>query len=287
MSEAPPALLARPVFIVSPPRAGSSLLFRTLMQAPGAYTIGGESHHLVEGIDALHPRMRGWSSNRLTAEDATPALIEELAARFHAALRDRDGRPPAGAARMIEKTPKNSLRVPFLDAAFPDALFVYLHRDARETLSSMLEAWASGKFRTYPSLPDWPGGSWSLLLTPGWRDWRDLPLPEIVARQWATTTRILIDDLAKLPADRVKAVSYADFLASPQATVASLCGSLDIGWDRKLTAPLPLSPSVVSPPRPGKWRHNQQFIDRIWPLVEQEEREARAFAGGQQSAAGG
>ena len=34
----------RPIFIVSSPRSGTSLLFETLAQSPGLLTIGGESH---------------------------------------------------------------------------------------------------------------------------------------------------------------------------------------------------------------------------------------------------
>lgn len=259
--------LDRPIFIVSPPRSGSSLLFRTLMQGPDAFTIGGESHALIESVAPLHPRERGWESNRLTASDATPDVVGALAGRFRAALRDRDGKPPFGPARMIEKTPKNSLRIPFLAAAFPDACFVFLHRDPRETLSSMMEAWTSGRFRTYPNLPDWPRRDWSLLLTPGWRDWRDLPLEEVVARQWAATSGFLVKDLEALAPERVRAVAYDALVTEPERTVTALCELLDLGWDRALTGPLPPSPSVVSAPRPGKWRANAPAIERIWPIV--------------------
>jgi hypothetical protein len=267
----------RPVFIVSPPRAGSSLLFRTLMQAPDLYTIGGESHALIEGLPPLHPRARNWSSNLLTAEDATPAIAEALAARFTSALRDREGRRPNGAVRMAEKTPKNSLRIDFLSEIFTDSIFVYLHRGVRETLSSMIEAWESGRFRTYPALPGWPGGSWSLLLVPGWRDLIGRPLAEIVGRQWATTTGILLDSLERLPPERIRVLTYESLLASPAATIASLCASLGLGWDRDLDPRLPHSPSVVSAPEPGKWRRHEAELERIWPLVAEQEERARAF----------
>src|ERR1051325_11259376 len=90
---------------------------------------------------------------------------------------------------MLEKTPKNSLRIPFLKTMFPDALFIYLYRDPRATMSSMLDAWRSNKFATYPALPGWTGHPWSLLLVPGWRSLIDKPLAEIVAHQWTTATR--------------------------------------------------------------------------------------------------
>ena len=135
----------RPVFIVSPPRSGSTMLFETLARAPGVFTIGDESHQLIEGVPQLSPESRGFESNRLLATDATPAMAETLRRRFYEALRDRESqRPPPGQpVRMLEKTPKNSLRVPFLARVFPEARFIYLYRDPRQVLSSMIEAWTT------------------------------------------------------------------------------------------------------------------------------------------------
>ena len=165
------------------------MLFRTLVQSPSACWIGGESHQLIEGIPVFHPSQRGWDSNRLLAADATPDKVAELRGRFLQMLRNRDGAPAQAELSMIEKTPKNSLRVPFLAKAFPKARFLFLRRDARQTLSSMIEAWQSGNFRTYPRLPDWSGLPWSLLLTPGWQELRGRPLEEIVAHRSALLAR--------------------------------------------------------------------------------------------------
>ena len=52
-------------------------------------------------------------------------------------------RRPLSRVRMLEKTPKNSLRVPFLARVFPEARFIYLYRDPRQVLSSMIEAWTT------------------------------------------------------------------------------------------------------------------------------------------------
>jgi hypothetical protein len=269
--------LERPIFIVSTPRSGSTLLFETFAQAPGLYTVGGESHGLIEGIAALAPAAHGWASNRLTAVEAAPAQIEQLASIFYQELRDRDGRRPEGPVRMLEKTPKNALRVPFFAAAWPDATFVYLYRDARQTLSSMIEAWRSGRFRTYPQLPGWTGLPWSLLLTPGWQRLNGLPPREVVPHQWATTTELLLDDLAKLPRERVRAIDYGEFLASPQTAMEALAASLDLSWDRPLEQELPLSAYTVSRPNADKWRANEAIIEEILPLVEKADAKARAF----------
>ena len=94
-----PPVLERPIVILSAPRAGSTLLFETLAQAAGVYTIGGESHQLIESIAALRPGRGVVSSNRLTRSDATTAIVTELRQRFAGRLRDRDGQPPASGAQ--------------------------------------------------------------------------------------------------------------------------------------------------------------------------------------------
>ena len=281
---APPAagpdpVFDRPVFIVSPPRSGSSVLFETLARSTDGFTIGAESHAVMEQLAPLHPETRGWDSNRLTEDDADPAVLSAVRARFYRALRDRDGaKPRGGRVRMIEKTPKNALRLPFLVRAFPEAQFLYLHRDPRAVIASMMEAWESGRFKTYAP-PEWPGPlAWSLVLVPGWRELKGKPLPHVVAMQWLAVTRILLNDLERLPPERRAWCRYDDFVASPDAEVARLCARF--GWTKTAALGRKLDPSrhTVSPPEPEKWRRRAPAIDTVWPLLEQDAARAEAFA---------
>ena len=259
----------RPVFIVNPPRSGSTFLFEILTQAPHLFTIGGESHNVIEGVPALAAAARGWESNRLTADDATPATTAALRSRFGHLLRDRHGAAPISwPVRMLEKTPKNSLRISFLAKVFPEARFIYLYRDPRQVLASMMEGWESGRFRTYPGLPAWNGVlPWSFLLTPGWRDLRNLPLNQIVAAQWAASTRILLDDLAQIPAERRTVAHYGRLVAEPETEVRRLCACVQLEWDRSLRSDLPVSVYTVSPPDPDKWRARETEIKQVLPSL--------------------
>ena len=165
------ALFDRPVIILAAPRSGSTLLFETLSECADAWTIGGESHAVIESLPALNPGSGMISSNRLTAQHAAGGVADMMRRRFARMLRDRDGREffrnqQLGPLRFLEKTPKNSLRLPFLDAIFPDALYIFLFRDVRANLSSMMEAWRSTRWKTYPRLAGWNGPPWSLLLPP-------------------------------------------------------------------------------------------------------------------------
>ena len=194
-------------------------------------------------------------------------------------MRDRDGTRLNGQpARLLEKTPKNSLRVPFLAKVFPQAQFVFLYRDVRETLSSMIEAWRSGRFVTYRNLPGWNNQlPWSLLLVPGWRELDRLPLPEIVAAQWEIATRMLLDDLAAVPPERITVARYDALLTDPMAEIAHLCKALDFGWDRPLDK-LPLSRYTLTPPDPHKWKRHESEINAILPKLQTTMERARKFA---------
>ena len=267
----------RPIFIVSTPRSGSTLLYETLEQAPGLFSIGDESHWIIEEIPGLSPHERSWSSNRLTAEDAHGGVPEKLAESFYRHLTNRDRKVPDGAVRMLEKTPKNALRIPFLDAVWPDAKFIYLYRDVRQAFYSMWEAWRSGGFATYPQLPGWRGAPWSLLLVPGWQRLNGMQLPAVVAHQWAITTERMLDDLEKIDPSRVEVIDYSTFLASPQAEMERVAKGVGLSWDRSLGASLPLSKTTVSAPDPDKWRRIAQVIDGVWPIVENADRRAREF----------
>jgi hypothetical protein len=268
-----PPVLERPIIILSAPRAGSTLLFETLAQTPGVYTIGGESHQLIESIAALRPGRGVVSSNRLTRRDATSAIVGELRQRFASRIHDRDGRapPPGARVRLLEKTPKNALRVPFLLEVFPDAQFVFLQREPRANLSSMMQAWRAKGWVTYRQLPGWPG-PWSLLLPPGYERLQGKPLEEVVAFQWRVANEAILDDLADLPRERWITTRYEALVANPRAEIANVLEFARLAMDARLEAylatPLPLSKHTHTRPGPDKWKQNEKEIERVMPQLE-------------------
>ncbi|MEO8444404.1 MAG: sulfotransferase [Gammaproteobacteria bacterium] len=264
--------LAAPVFIVAAPRSGSTLLFETLACHESLATLGGEAHWLVEGLPELRPGAPGVDSNRLNAAALTPAVGAQIRKAIQSRLQDAQGRPVGDRAlRFLEKTPKNALRIPFFHCLFPDARFIFLWREPRANISSIIEAWRSGGFVTYGQLPGWDG-PWSLLLPPQWQLQRGRPLEEIAAWQWDSANRIICDDLAAVPREQWTATSYEDLLGAAPATVQGLCAFLglevDAGLAARLAQPLPLSRHTQTPPAPDKWRSNAALLDRVLPGVE-------------------
>ena len=267
------ALFESPVFIVAAPRSGSTLLFESLKHNRELWTLSDESHQVFESINALHPASKNFASNVLSAEDYNEGLGDVLVGAFLRRLRSFDGTlfatiapdQQASTLRFLEKTPKNALRIQFLRKLFPEALFIFLYRQARPNIGSIIDAWNSGKFVTYPKLPDWSGQPWSLLLPAGWREFDGRPLAEIAAWQWAATNQKILSDLQVLPAGTWYAVSHESFLDEPEATLKNICEFIDIPFGPRMQAlagqTLPYSKYTLSEPAVDKWKRHQADIE--------------------------
>ncbi|WP_443751420.1 sulfotransferase family protein [Asticcacaulis solisilvae] len=263
--------MEKPVFIIAAPRSGSTLLFETLACSPVFNSFGGEAHWLVEEHASLRPGAPGLDSNRLTAGAATAEIAAAIRQAALARLQGPEGGAPAEGMPLLEKTPKNALRIPFLKKVFPDARFIFLWRDPRENLSSIMEAWRGGGWITYRALPGWDG-PWSLLLPPGWQWLRGAPLEAVAAWQWQCTNQTALDDLGQLPPEDWTSLNYSDLLTDPAAAAQRLCGFAGVPFDTALKArtegPLPMSRYTQSAPDPDKWRRNEAAVMRVLPGLE-------------------
>lgn len=257
----------RPVFILAPPRSGSTLLFETLGHCAGLYSLGDEGHGIIEQHAALRPRPFSNDSNRLLAEHCSETLAGNIRADLLRQICDRDGRSPdvatAQKVRLLEKTPKNILRIPFLLQLFPDARFIYLLRDARDNISSIMDGWLSGRFQTYGDKQT-RHGPWSFLVPPGWHEHTGNSLAGIATFQWSACHEFAMLDLSELAPSRWCAVNYSEFLADTAAVVERLCQFMELPFDETLrdycAAGLPNSRYTLTQPAPDKWRRHAREL---------------------------
>ena len=265
------------VIIVSVPRAGSNLLFEQLQRLPGAWSIGGESHAIFNAFPQLRAENAAIDSGRLTASHADEQTREAMRRCFLLLLRDAHGRPylsfdssnrPAQPV-LLEKTPRNALNVPFLLQVFPNARFVFLHREPRQNIASIIEAWTvglqTGRFVTFKDLPGWDRGGWCFLLPPGWREMVGKSLAEIAAFQWSAANGIVLDELECLDASRWTSVSYEQLLADPAAALNALADFTGVSGPASAVSAesMPLSRTTLSPPHPDKWKRHEADIERV------------------------
>ena len=224
--------LAHPIFVVAPPRAGSRLVADALA-SPGCWTIGRAAGSLLVPVPELDPP--DGSRARLSGRDCTPYVSQALRAylqiefaRLDRAAGGQTGERGTAAPRFVYAAPRSALSIPFLNAAFPDATFVYVHREPADALAEALLVWRAGTAVTYPELPGWTGPAWSFLLVPRWRELIGRPLAEVVTEQWVRTMRPLTDDLERLAPERWCVVAHDALQRDPQEEAGRLAGYLGL-----------------------------------------------------------
>lgn len=260
--------LDRPVVIIGAPRSGTSILNITLRASKQLGFWPFEAHEVWEAD--YHPALRNWESNVLTERDFDPDAAERINRAFFLAVGSRK--------RLLEKTPRNTLRVPFIDALWPDCQFVFLVRDGRENVNSLINAWRTPRYRTYalPQPHAIPGADprwWKFVLYPGWRRDTGGPLEVVCARQWIDSNEFAMRALEAIHPSRRIHVRYETLIEDPVAEIGRVMDRLDLEYEsvvRARAAALSSTPvNVVTPPERGKWkRENPREIESIRVLIE-------------------
>ncbi len=258
---------ARPILVVGCPRSGTSVLLQALLQSNELRSVQSEGHILWDEFH--HPRERGWDSDALGAADVSERERRYIRRAIRLVVRGK---------RFVDKTPENCLRIPYLDALFPDATFVFLRRRGADNVSSLMDAWrARPRFVKYrlpeplTGLGSLSGSQWSFALVPGWRDLRNASLEEICARQYVACNEAVLAARRRMRDERWVDVGYEALVANPTAELGKLFDSLGV----------PLTPAVehyaaglrgsvsrtsLTAPAAEKWRgQNRKEIERVLP----------------------
>jgi hypothetical protein len=268
LSASPPR---QPIFLIGCPRSGTSLLYAILQNSPELAGLPGEGHILWESLH--HPKYHGWESNALGPEHAKQLDRDFAYAAIRAIARGR---------RFLDKTPKNSLRIPYLTALFPDADFIFLRRRGADNVNSLIQGWrAHPRFVTY-TVPTGPaskgrGRDWSFVLIPGWRELEGAPIEQICARQYVSCNEAGLAGADSVDPRRWVSVSYEDLVARPEEEVARILDRLGLALTAEIASTaarldqLPIN--TVTTPKAGKWRlENPAEIARILPVIAETER---------------
>jgi hypothetical protein len=258
----------RPIFVVGAPRSGTHMLFLILRTSRALEHWRPTEAHEVWEYD-YHPAFRGWESNVLDATDVVPAAADRIRRRFFLITGRRH--------RLLDKTPRNSLRIPFVDAIFPDARYIYLRREGRDNVNSLINAWRSNRYRTYKlpephSIPGTDARWWKFVLYPGWREDTAGPLEAVCARQWIACTERLLDAAETIGSHRWSEVDHDSLVDDPVGEVGRLMAWLELPYEDRVRAAAAASKTtpvnVVTPPEKGKWRReNPAEIEAVLPLM--------------------
>jgi LPS sulfotransferase NodH len=272
-------VLDRPVFVIAAPRSGSTALFDLLAVHPAFVSWPFEAHEAFErATPADHPVELGrrWPP-AYAGEEMRRTLSRELyLGRLRA--RRRSGLPvrhlerlAMRRIRLLEKTPANVLRVEVLAEVFPDASFVFLHRDATSNIASLIEAWETPSAAHATVNVAGRTVQWMMLAPEGWPDYVDADVPTRAAFQWRSANETALDALQQLPADRWTRLSYENFVADPRAAATEVLDWLGVGGHPAVLAAAERlahpGRTSFSPPRPDKWRERAHLIEPLLPQL--------------------
>lgn len=143
-----------PVFIISLPRAGSTLLQRILMtnesissvaepwiMLPYVYSIREDG---VLSEYGHHVCAKGINDFIVNLPDGKNTFYEELGV-FITSLYEKQCKN--GEKYFLDKTPRYYNIIPELSEIFPNAKFIFLFRNPMQIVSSMMNTWSSGTLR--------------------------------------------------------------------------------------------------------------------------------------------
>lgn len=261
-----------PVFIIGCSRSGTTVTYETVATSPKLLSFGYEIPQFWNSLQG--PRHNDWASEAASEEDAHPEHRNAALRYFYQHV---------GPGRLLDKTCINVMRLPYLYRLFPDATFVYIHRDGRDNISSMMDGWRhDGHFRLSQFFGPSPepvainGGEfteWSFFLPPGWRDYNHASLEEVCTYQWLTANRMALDARKQIPRSQWIQLCYEDIFDRPVEMFRELFEQLDIPFDQSLEshcASLSRRPTsiVKGMPKRQKWtEHNPEAIERILPVI--------------------
>ncbi|HTP45376.1 MAG TPA: sulfotransferase [Casimicrobiaceae bacterium] len=267
-----------PVFILGCSRAGTTITYETIALSPQLLSFGHEIPEFWDGL--FGPRNNGWESEAAGADAARPEHRTAAQRYFFQRL---------GRGRVLEKTCINAMRVPYLHRLFPQARFVYIHRDGRDNVSSLMDGWQhDGHFALGKTLGAFPcpvridGGTfreWAFFLPPGWRDYNDAALEEVCAHQWISANRLALDALRQIPSAQWIRVRYEDIFDRPVEMFREVFERLELPFDERVARRcegLDARPTSIvdGAPRREKWRGRhaakiERVIPRMRPLMEE------------------
>lgn len=242
---------SRPIFVIGTGRSGTTLAFSLFARHPRLTWFTNYENRFPNApganlarrvLDVPGLAMRNWRSSaklavrpgeyypiydsifpgfgepyrNLRADDVTPWAAK----RFRAAIEDKC--EVDGLDRIILKHTGWS-RIGFLNAIFPDALFVHVHRDGRAVANSLMQQpWWQG----------WKGPSqwrWGPLPAEDEAKWKakNESFAVLAGLQWKLTFREIEASLADLPRERYLRVPFAALCADSVGEVRKVwefCG---------------------------------------------------------------
>lgn len=229
-----------PIFITGTGRSGSTILGLVLSSHPDTGFLNEPKAlwYLANAKDdIIGSYSKGPASYIMNADDATPDIAASVKSMYSCYLKQ------SGTSRIIDKFPEMIFRIEYLNRIFTDPKYIFLHRNAKETIASTV-IWSDSHRQAGD---DWWGvdrRKWKLLveqvvqgdelLSP----FRDAiagftAQTDMAAVEWIVTMNRGLKMQQAFP-DRVLPVKYEDLARDQESTLKKICEFTGLTAHQKL-----------------------------------------------------
>ena len=258
---------------------------------------------IVQQVIGTHPEVVEWYEPRtlwlyadpgrhhdeFDESDATDKVKRYIRAQFLKYQKQHGNRI------VMEKTPANILKIPYVRAIFPEATYLFMVRNPLSFISSVELKWQrtlsmKGIRRRLQSTPPTQlhyylgrlisdqiskrvlrqkyRSVWGPRYKGMDQDLATEDLLVVIARQWAVCSRKAEADLAKFESGRVLRLRYEDFVVDPIPDVERICAHAGLEMTKEMVA---AAKEWVKPDRQLKWqRFEPSVLARILPEIRDE-----------------
>lgn len=229
------------VFVGGVPRSGTTLVQKVLDLHPNVY--GGPELGLLSKLMPAYEHMAGEIEVGKLAMLLDRRSLQNQFQRFVLGLYEE--RIAESDVRVIsEKTPDNLLVFETLAEAFPSSRFVWVVRDPRDVLSSFRSVRSRG-------------------LQKGW----NVPYGRSLTADLDTIDRFLAagEAFRQEYGDRLHVIHYEKLVQQPAETVAEMCTTLRISFDRRMLMteqPTDISKAIIDTGERFDVYYNIEMFDR-------------------------
>jgi hypothetical protein len=299
------AKIVKPIIILGSPRSGTTFLFTLLSESKELYSLYEESRFIFRDfylndknktlvddslstnqcsneeklklINNFHAtsfksKLIGLLVNKLLKKKLRINWLVKLASRINIIIKKNKN------YRLVEKTPRNAFKVELLNELFPDALFIYIKRDGRSNISSLIEGWKKreldnlNKSKRLPQInqelnfSNYQGKVWRFTLPPNWQSYINSSLEEVCAFQWKSANDAIREGLLNIDKSRVLEIKYEDLSSKTTEVIKEICLFAGIEFSPELIKISHKAPAVNyfdGKPSFDKWKKNEKEIESI------------------------
>jgi len=258
---------------------------------------------MKQELFALHPGIVTWyeprtvwiyadpgrEHDRFDEHDARPDVVRYIRKRFLKYQNKHNDKI------VMEKTPSNILRIPYVNRIFPESRYLYMIRDPLAYLSSAELKWqlAPGRQVVFRRLKETPKrhlhyhfkrfvsamidkkilkkkyvSVWGVRYPEISKDIKKLDVTEVIAKQWVECSRQAEHDLQFIDEERVFKLRYEDFVEEPVSLFQEVCDHFGVECPEHLKNKVKES---VDPGRRNKWqRLDRRIIEQCMPILKEE-----------------